>query len=537
MLIIIAVVNIVYLSTTYYLKNTHTIPVVGGEYTEAMVGQPRFINPVLSPTNDIDADLTALVYSSLLKIDSDGNLQNDATERYEISEDKLTYTFYLKPNIKWHNGEKLTAHDVAYTIKTIQNEKYYSPLIANWQGIKTEVVNDHTINFILKNAYTPFLNNLTFGILPKHLWESIGPSEFPLSEINYQPIGSGPYKLEHFKKDKNGKIISIELLANKEYYNTKPYLKKIIFTFFSTEQEAITAFNKKEVKGINYVSPNNIHKIVDTQNQSIHRLNIPRYYAIFFNQTQSKILANKQIRTALAHAINKDILIEQVLNNEGKKIDSPIPFPLIGHNPDIKQYEYNPDKAKQILEDNGWKDSDNDGIREKDGNLLTFNLVSTNWPDLEQTATTLKTMWKDIGVEVNIQITDNIQDDFLKDRNYEAVLFGEILNYDPDPFAFWHSSQKKDPGLNLALYDNPAVDKILEETRTEINLDNKISKYQEFQNVLIEDLPAIFLYSPNYLYLHDKTIKGTNVNNIVIPSDRFNDLPNWFLKTKKIYKK
>jgi len=525
-----------YIGVNYYFDNTMVVAQRGGKYTEAVVGTIHFINPILSQTNDVDADLVTLTFSSLLKTDENGRLENDVAESYEVSEDKLTYTFHIKQNVLWHDGEKLTADDIIYTIKTIQKDSYKSPLIANWQGVRAEKVDDYTVNFILKNTYAPFLNGLTFGILPQHLWEQVAGNEFPLSELNSQPVGSGPYKLNSFKKDKNGKIISIEMGVNDDYYGQKPYIKTITFKFYASEDDAISAFNRKEVKGINYISPSNLGKVVDIEKKNLNRLSIPRYYAVFFNQTQSKALADKTVRLALSYAIDKDKLISSVLKGEGQKIDTPITPQLLGYNPNTKVYDYAKEHAQNILTEAGWVDGDNDGIREKGDEKLSFALVATSWTDIAVTAIELQAMWKEIGADVKIETTDNIQEDYIKTRSYQAILFGQILSYDPDPFAFWHSSQKKDPGLNLSLYDNSDVDKILEEARKETDPELRAQKYQEFQNLLVEDVPAIFLYSPDYIYLQDKSVQGLGAQNIITPADRFNNLEDWYVDTKLIAK-
>ncbi|MDD3190727.1 MAG: peptide ABC transporter substrate-binding protein [Candidatus Pacebacteria bacterium] len=524
-----------YLSAKYYTENTEEVPANGGEYTEALVGQTRFINPILSQTNDIDADLSSLIFSSLMRTDKNGKLENDLSESYAISEDKLTYTFHIKQGIKWHDGESLTVDDIIYTIKTIQNENYYSPLIVNWAGVRAEKVDDYTVNFILKNTYSPFLNNLTFGILPKHLWETIDSTKFPLNELNFQPIGSGPYKFESYTKDKSGKIISIKLTVYKDYYEKVPYINTLLFKLYQSEEEAISAFNRKEVKGINYISPDNTDKIVDAEGK-VHILSIPRYYAVFFNQTQSKVLSDKTVRLALSYAVNKKYLVEEILDGQGSTVNSPIPQQLIGYNPETKIYEYAVEHAKNILGEAGWTDGDGDGIREKEEQKLAFTLVTTEWSDLPKTAELLQAMWKEVGADVKIKTAEDIQNDYIKTRSYEAVLFGEILSYDPDPFSFWHSSQKKEPGLNLALYDNTAVDEILEAARQETDLEIRAQKYQEFQSLVIEDVPAIFLYSPNYIYIQSNSVQGAEINNLIIPSDRFNDIENWYIRTKRVFK-
>ncbi len=524
------------LGIQYYWQNTQEVARSGGEYVEAMVGQTRFINPILSQTNDVDADLSALIFSSLLKTGPDGALKSDLAEGYEISEDKLTYTFHLRQNAYWHDGEKVTADDVVYTIKTIQDESYYSPLIANWKGIRAEKVDDYTVRFILKNAYSPFLNNLTFGVLPRHKWEAISANEFPLSELNFKPVGSGPYQFDSYKKDTSGKIISITLEANEDYYDHAPFIRKVTLKFFSTEDEALTAFNRKEVRGVNYLSPANKARINDLEARNLYRLEIPRYYAVFFNQTQSKALADKTVRLALSYAADKNKLVNDVLKGEGKTVESPIPQGLLGYTPETKIYNLDAEYAKTLLEQGGWTDADGDGVREKGADKLEFTLTTTSLADAQQTAEELASMWKNIGANVKVATSDNIQADVIKPRQYEALLFGEILSYDPDPYAFWHSSEKKDPGLNLALYDNADVDKILSEARQETDPNVRAQKYQQFQQLLIEDVPAIFLYSPNYLYLQSQSVKGLEAQVIITPADRFNDISNWYLKTRRVAK-
>lgn len=537
-----------YLTISYYLKNTREVPAFGGEYAEGIVGQPRFINPVLAQTNDVDSDISSVIYSGLLKLDEKGDIVNDIAERFEISEDKLTYTFYIKKGIKWHDDQDLRSRnldakdlnvdDIIYTLQTIQNKDFNSPLRASWKGIRAEKVDDYTIKFILKNAYSPFLNNLTFGILPKHLWEFIGSGNFPLAEYNVKPIGSGPYKYSKFSKDKSGKINSIELVANKDYYLREPKIEKVMIKFFQSEEEAVSAFNRKEIKGIGYISPNNKKLIVDSENSTVYRLNIPRYFAIFFNQTKSKSLSDKAVRIALANSIDRKKLIDEIYAGDGLITDSPIPSQLMGSNPDIKTYGYSVEDARSSLENAGWKDNDGDGLREKDDVKLEFTLITTDWQETKEVSSKLKEMWKEIGANVEIKNLDinDLQNNYIKQRSYEAILFGEILNYDPDPFAFWHSSQKKDPGLNYSLYDNPEADKLLEEARQETDQNLKTEKYKKFQEIVAEDIPAAFLYSPYYLYVQNRSVAGTNLNRIVVPSNRFNNIENWYIKTQRVWK-
>ena len=473
-----------------------------------------------------------------MRLDGNGKVENDLAESYTIEPDNLTYTFSLKKNVKWHDGKDFTADDVVYTIQTIQNPNFNSPLRSNWKGVRVEKVDDYTIKFILKNVYSQFLNNLTFGILPKHLWGNLGENNFALAEYNLKAKGTGPFKVKRLTKDKDGKIASIEMIANEEYYGKKPSIEKLTFELYNDEDSVISAYNRREIKGINYLSPKNAKRIMDTEDSNIQRLHLPRYFAVFFNQTKSVPLSDKNVRLALSYATDKNKLVADVLGSEGTKIDTAISPGIPGYNQATKVYDYNVEEAKKILDAAGWIDSDNDGIREKGDAKISFTLYSTDWPEFIETTKMLQAMWKEVGANVEIkslQVND-LQNGYIKTRNYEALLFGEVLNYNPDPFSFWHSSQKKDPGLNLALYDNQEADKILEGIRQEIDPAARTEKYNRFQDLVADDAPVIFLYSPYYLYVQSNSIKNANLSNIMTPADRFNSVENWYVTTTRAWK-
>lgn len=212
------------LGTKFYLKNTQLVPANGGSLIMAMVGSPRFLNPILSQLNNPDRDLVPLFFSALMKYDSQGKLIGDLAENYSITDEGKTYDLMLKKNIKWQDGKPLTVDDVIFTLQTIQNSEYNSPLGSLWQGADFEKVDDQTIRFNLKSPYAPFLYTLTFGILPKHLWQNVSPSQFPLTELNLKPIGSGPYQFSKFVKDSDGNIKSLEIKSYDQYFLGEPYI-------------------------------------------------------------------------------------------------------------------------------------------------------------------------------------------------------------------------------------------------------------------------------------------------------------------------
>jgi len=244
------------------------------------------------------------------------------------------------------------------------------------------------------------------------------------------------------------------------------------------------------------------------------------------------------VRQALNYATDKKQIIEDVLDGEGQPVDSPIPDGVWGHADNLNIYNFDQDRAKSILEADGWKDTDNDGYREKGTEKLEIELVTTELKELQQVANILQEQWSKIGVKTDIKIMDigGIQQEYIRPREYQALLFGEVLGLDPDPFIFWHSTQKKDPGLNLALYDNKKVDDLLRDGRQILEPGLRLKKYADFQQLVIDDAPVVFLYNPYQIYLISKKINGFENKDIVLPSKRFVDINNWYIKTQRIKK-
>jgi len=521
----------------FYYSKTKAIPTYGGEYIEGIVGQPLYINPLLSPSNETDADLVQLIYSSLFKYDGTGKAVPDLAENYDLSEDKLTYTVHLRKNVRWHDNEPLNADDVIFTINLISNPAYKSPLRGSWQGIETNLIDDSTIEFKIKTPYVGFLNDLTFGILPKHLWESIAPENFSLSSLNLKPIGTGPYKYNAIQKDSNDNILSYKLISNPDYFAFRPFISKMTFNFYLDEESAIDALNRKEIMGISVVSSENIKNIKNQKTVAIHKAEIPRYFAIFFNQTKSVPLANDEVREALNYATDRKEIVEKVLNNEGEEVYSPFLTYMTGYSADATEPKFDLEKANKILDEKNWKKGD-DGIRGKDDVRLEINLVTTDWEELTKTAEILKGQWEKAGVKVNITpfTISDIQENYIRPREYEALLFGQVIGADPDPYYFWHSDNRKDPGLNLSLFGNSDSDKLIDEGREEFDAGKRAEKYIDFQKNIAKEIPAIFLYSPSYVYPVNGRVQGIDIQTLISPSNRFSQANLWYIKTKRIKK-
>ncbi len=520
-LALIIIGSIIYIPLSVYFNKTTSIASYGGTYSEGIVGEPRYVNPVLV-SNDADRDLVRLIYSSLTKYDEKGNLVGDLAESFNVSEDGLAYTFTLK-DATWHDGQPVTADDVIFTIQAAQNSDYNSPQRINWNNVETEKIDNKTLKLTLKNKYAQFLNNTTIGILPKHIWQDVKPINFRLSDLNLEPIGSGPYKFSQYENDSLGKIEEYELEAYKEYYEGRPYIGKIELKFYPTESELIAAYNRGDVSNIGNISAQNLNRLKFQQRLDVKRIKFPRYFTVFFNPDKSETLSEMGIRQALNYATDKTTIIKEVIDGEALLVKSPIIPVVLGGIDNVDPYIYNPDQARELM-------------RESEAEL-SITLTTSEWPEFVIVANMLKEQWEAVGFTVELQIADiTTMQQIIKDRSYEALLFGEVLTIDPDPFSFWHSSQKKSPGLNLAVYDNLEADRLLEEARSTLDPIKRMTSYDDFQKVVMDDAPAIFLYSPLYIYPQDNDIQGNDMEIISVPSDRFSNINTWFIDTKRIKK-
>lgn len=516
------------------------IPIRGGDLTEGIIGSPRFINPILASSN-ADKDLNILIYSGLLKANPYGKLVNDLAESYTISPDQKIYTFKLKDNLIFHNGKPLTTEDIEFTIKFTQNEIVKSPKRANWDGIEVKRLNDKEIQFILNQPYAPFLENLTLGILPKHIWKNITPEQFAFSSYNIEPIGSGPYKINKITKDKKGSLEKYELIAFDNYASSKVYIEKLIIKFYPTEDNLLDAYSKKLIESINSISPQKIKDIAFPPNGEILSTPLPRIFGLFFNQDENPVFTNKEVREALDSAVNKEQIINEVLATYGITIDSPIPANSIYYSPLNSNENKKIDLAENILIKNGWTKNE-EGIYQKitrqNTQTLSFSISTSNIPELKAVAELLKYQWEKIGAKVQLKIFEisDLNQNVIRPRKYDSLLFGEVIGRDMDLFAFWHSSQRNDPGLNISLYANITTDSLLEKIRITSDIEEKKDLFRNFQKEIREDTPAILIYSPNFIYITSKKVKNNVIDQITIPSDRFLDISNWYIKTDKVWK-
>ncbi len=592
-LLIIILAGLVSLSAEFILQHRMIVPASGGEYIEGAVGFPSAVNPLFASLNPVDADLTRLVYAGLLKYDNSLNLIPDLADKFTIEQGGKIYHIFLKPDLKWQDGEPLTTDDVAFTLDLIQNPEAGSPLLSSFQKIQFKKISDWEFTLELEQPFVSFNHLLTIGLLPAHLWQEVAPANLKLSASNLKPIGAGPFMFSALSKDSRGNLKSYTLKTNPYYQEKQPYLKQITFKFFPDSANALDALRNRQVQGLSFLPKEQKEKI-NKKSLNIFSLRLAQYTALFFNQKNNQLLKSAVLRQALSLAVDRDQIIKQSLKSEGLAAFGPFPPGSPGFSSDFK---YAPDSAQanQLLDNDKWKKISRDdflekrkqelyntwleqqkalnpnlkkpklsaeeqekfkkdkddflnrtaaeltaglsptqtSFREKNTYGLTVTLTALDQPEFSQTAALLKDWWQELGIQVTLNLVDaNQMREIIKNRSYEILLYGVVTGPDADPFPPWHSSQMFSPGLNLARYGSRQSDELLEKARQNPDPAERQKIYLQFQKMLANDRPAVFLYYPTYLYPLDSAIKGVELTRLFHPADRFNGIANWYLQTK-----
>lgn len=515
------------------------VPAVGGSLSEGVVGEaPRFINPLLA-TSDADRDLTALIYSGLVRVGDNGAYIPDLAESYNISTDGLTYTFVIRKNAVWQDGTPVTADDIDFTIQKAKDPTIKSYKRPGFEGVQVTKIDDKTISFKLKQPYSPFLENVTLGILPKHIWKDVDSESFPYSKFNMQPIGSGPYMFS--SASTKGPPDYYDLKPFRYFVLGKPMIEKLRVRFYKNEEDLLYAYRSGDIDAINTIPPETAKKI-EGQGVQLVETTLPRIFAVFFNQNHSKVLADKAVRKALDLATDRNDVVQNILLGYGTAINGPLP--TISSISSTSTHITNLASAKKILINGGWKFNTKKNIwekivKKKPTMSLSFDMATANTPELKNSAETIKKNWGELGAVVNLKVYEigDLNQNVIRPRKYDALFFGEIVGRNPDLFSFWHSSQRNDPGLNISMYANSKADRLLETVRTEQDPSKKSKElYNNLQTEILNDVPAIFVYSPKFLYTLPTTIRDRKIDNISVSSDRLLYIYKWYTDTDKIWK-
>ncbi len=531
-----SIIALVLLFNATTLTNT---PGTGGTYREGVVGTARFINPALALTRT-DQDLTSLVYSGLLSISEDGSLQNNLAESITVSDDGLVYNIVLKPGLRFHDNSPLTTADIEYTVELLQNAELKSPLAGHWNGVATEIISPTEMNFILSEPYSPFIENLTLGIMPKQVWGTFSIEELPFGVNNTEAVGSGPYRVSEIARSKRGSIERITLTAyNGNGYT--PHITTIQFHFFETTTALKDALLNNSIDATVALGNEDLAPLKDDDQFTLYRYPLPRTFGLFPNQNRSIALRDTEARKALSVLIDREALIEEILYGFGTQERNPVPSAFYSDEvqADTRTTEERQAEAIAILQAGGWSRDDNGGWSKTiDGDKVTlsFTISTINNELFSKAATFLKQQLATINIPVDIAQYE--QADFLQSvlrtRDYELLLTGNDLGRGLDLFQFWHSSQRESQ-LNAALYTNLDADVYLTRYRSASTHEARQTELSGFLEEFANDMPAIFLASPDAVYVVRSDITIVPTARVSRPSERFSTVTKWHTSTERLW--
>lgn len=496
-------------------------------YSEGLIGQILHLNPVFTEFNEVDQDISSLIFSGLSKYDQSEETVVEDIATHTLSEDQKTYTFTLKNNIYWHDEVEVTAEDVYFTYHdVIQSTDFQNPILrANFEGVQIAITDSRTITFTLDQPNSFFFTHTTVGILPKHILGDTPVSELDTSDFNKNPIGTGPYKITEPYENVSDTEQVVELEVFSQYYDDIPQITNIRFHTFPDLETLLN--NEGQWHGTARI-PKYLLIQAQTDRLTAYRYELPQYTALFIN-TDAKYLTKNNVRLAISKAIDKGYLIEQI--GYTKAIDTP----LLELNQEDWIHQTDIEQAQGALYDAEWYLND-EGIRENyESETLTLRLLRRTFTDPNQeqvssmTAEIIKNQLANIGIEVVIEAYDNeTLQQKIEARDYDLLLYGQNLGYNLDTYSYWHSSQATEYGLNLSNYRNPNADAIIEKIRQTFDEDERKDLMNDLAETIEEDVPAIFLYTPSYYFLVDERVKGIEMENLRFPSDRFSNISNWY---------
>ncbi|MBI5303037.1 MAG: peptide ABC transporter substrate-binding protein [Chloroflexi bacterium] len=537
--LLIALVGVVFLSVVLALlafgANTIERPDVGGTYVEGIAGRPNAINPIFAQYNEVDRDLASLIFTGLTRADENGNLKPDLATKWSVAPNGLVYTFTLRSDAYWHDGERFTADDVLYTFRTLQDPGCRCPpdLMAFWRTVAISATDAATIRFQLTQPYAPFLDYTRMGILPAHLLKDVSPSELATQPFNRRPIGTGPFQVAELTAN------HILLDANPRYYDDpRPYLGRIQFKFYPDYETIFTGYTREDVEGIARVMPSYLGKARNQPNLTLYNARIGGYSFVLFNLSKAPF-QDKNVRQALLYATDRQHIVNDVLQGQGIVAASPIEPGSWANNSIINPYPFDLEKAKAILDAAGWRDP-GDGTRAKDRVPLAFTLTTSDDPTRVAIANDLAKTWQTIGVKVAVQSVPAalLAPNVLRPRVFDAVLYEwRTLANDPDQYENWHETQIPDAshgGQNYSGLKDRDISETLEAARRTSDQAKRAELYRKFQELFADRVPALLLYYPVYTYGVDARVHGVQLAPMLTPSDRFRSVTQWYLKTKRV---
>jgi peptide/nickel transport system substrate-binding protein len=534
------VIGILLLTEQPGLKPLAIEPTAGGTYTEALVGSFDRLNPLLDSHNPADRDIDRLIFSSLLRFDDRGIAVGDLAATWGVSLDGTIYNFSLRADAKWHDGYPVTAEDVAFTINYLKSGASYisADIQTFWKDVTVAVVSDTDFQFILPEPFAPFLDYLTFGILPEHLLDGVAGEALIDAPYNLAPVGTGPYVFSRMLTE-NGQISGVVLKANTAYFAGRPFVEEIDFRYYPDSLSAFSAYQEGIVQGISQLDQNVIASAMAQPGLSIYSGREPILTMVLFNlkDPTANFLQDTVVRKALLTGLDRQGMINDLLQGQGIIADGPI-FPgTWAYYDGSKHVDFDPTAAKNMLIQDGYIiSSATDTVRAKNGTGIIFTLLYPDDPTHQAIAQYIQKNWETLNIRVDLEAVayDQLITDRLTKKNYQAALVD--LNYtempDPDPYPMWDQAQITG-GQNYSQWDNRIASEYLEDARVTPDLDTRTKLYRNFQVIFSQELPALPIYYPVYSFAVSSQVSGIRMGPLWDSSDRFSTILEWYLLASK----
>lgn len=487
------------------VKSADKPPAYGDILVRGDIGDASNLIPILasdSPSHSV----ASMVYNGLVKYDKDMNIVGDLAESWDISKNGLVITFKLRKGVRWHDGKPFTAADVFYTYQVITDPKTPTAYAGDFLKVKkAEVLDDYTFRVTYDKPFAPALISWSSAVLPRHLLEGKDITKSPLSR---HPVGTGPYKFKEWVAGQK-----IVLLSNEDYFEERPYIDGRITRIIP---DTATMFLELRARNIGMMGLTPLQYTRQTDN-NLFKENFNKYRYLAFAYTylgynlKNPLFMDKRVRQAISHAINKDEIISGVLLGLGKPATGPYKHGTWAYNDKVKIYNYDPDKARDLMKQAGWSDANKDGILEKDGRPFEFEILTNQGNETRQKcAEIIQRQLREIGITVKIRIVEwsAFVADFINKRRFDAVILGWTIPLDPDAYDVWHSSKTAPEELNFISYNSPEADEMLDKGRSTFNQSERKKYYDRFQEILAEDQPYTFLYVPDELIIISKRFRG-----------------------------
>lgn len=517
---------------------TTSVAASGGALVEGRVGRPLAINPLLSDDYPVDRELSNLIFDGLVIFDAAGKPQPALAESWQYSDDGLTLTVTLRDGVTWHDGQPLTADDVVFTYQLLQSNELPAPaaLRGLWSQVVIEKVDDRTVSFTLAEPYSPFIQALARGILPAHLLSGVPPAQIATADFNRQPIGTGPFMVEAEQDwQRTGRL---DLVPNPAYWREGTQLANLEYHFYPTEEAVLEAYRAGDLQAIDGLSPSSIGQITALDDARLFTSLAPRYSQLLFRQSDSgpASLKQKEVRQALAYALDRQGLVDSVLNGQGVVFEGPYLPGNWAANPGIMtSYTYQPETAAALLDAAGWVLPPGGVTRQQGGAPLTLRVLALDTTQNRAVGEALAAAWNAAGVSTELSYATDVATlrQSLAERAFDVALVDIVPPGDPDLYDFW-SQEAIIRGQNYAGWNNRRASEALEEARKLFSPAERLPYYESFLRQFDGDLPALTLFQSVNLYVLRDTVQQAEVGRFDQPRDKYASFADWFLPYRDV---